>query len=79
MTAITPVVVAICGTITAIYAAQAHKQGQLNAAKIDAVQGTVDGASHALAANLQQSQNANEAVIRTLAASTITPKPPPPP
>jgi len=83
MTALTPIVVAICGTITAVYAAKAHQaataslaQGQVNASKIDTVQGTVDGAQHLLASNLASSQAANEQTLRTLAASTITPKPP---
>jgi hypothetical protein len=83
MTALTPIVVAVCGTITAIYAAKAHSaasaslaQGHANAAKIDAVQTTVDGAQHLLASNLASSQAANEETLRTLAASTIT-KPPP--
>lgn len=77
VSSVTPIVVAVCGTITAIYAARAHKQGQINSAKIDTVQGKVDGASTLLASNLASSQSANEEVIRTLAASTITPKPPP--
>jgi hypothetical protein len=79
MTALTPIVVAVCGTITAVYAAQAHKQGQVNATKIDAVQVAVDGSAHTLAANLADTQKKNEEVIRTLAAGTASPKPPPPP
>jgi hypothetical protein len=84
MTALTPIVVAICGTITAVYAAKAHSaataslvQGQANAGKIDAVQTTVDGAQHALAANLADTQTKNEDLIRSLAASSAPLTPPP--
>ena len=84
MTALTPIVVAICGTITAVYAAKAHQaataslaQGQVNASKIDTVQGTVDGSAHLLASNLAANQNADSTVIRDLARGTSTPQPPP--
>jgi hypothetical protein len=77
VSAITPIVVAVCGTITAVYAAQAHQQGQVNAAKIDAVKETVDGSAHALASNLQTQSNLQADTIRTLAANTLTTKPPP--
>jgi len=77
VTTIGTVLVAITGTITAVFGYRNHQQGQANAAKIDQVQATTDGTAHTLATNLAASQNANEEVIRTLAASAITPKPPP--
>lgn len=75
ITSVTAIVVAVTGTLSAKYASQAHKQGQTNEAKIDAVQTKVDGTATKLADNLAETQKANEQVIRTIAASTIAPKP----
>lgn len=78
VTSVTAIVVAVTGTLSAMYAAQSHKQGQANAAAIAEVKTATDGTNHTLAANLAQSQSANEEVLRTIAASTVTPKPPTP-
>jgi Na+/glutamate symporter len=77
VTTIGTVLVAVTGTITAVFGYRNHQVSQENAAKIDQVQATTNGTQHALASNLAASQSANEAIIRQLAASTIPPVPPP--
>jgi len=69
-------VIGVAAAVAAYYGYRNHQVGTNNSAKIDKVQATTDGAAHALASNLATSQAANEDVIRALAASTITPKPP---
>lgn len=83
ITASTPIIVAICGAITAVYAAKAHgaaiaglAQGKDNRQAIADVKDTVDGSAHTLAEASASSKAANEAVIRTLAEKTLTQKPP---
>jgi len=78
VTTIGTVIVAVCGPVSIYLAGRAHAQGVVNAAKIDTVQGTVDGAAHQLASNLATSQAANEAALRDIASSVTNPKPPPP-
>ena len=78
LTTVSTVVVAITGTITAVFGYRNHVTGQQNAAAIAEVKAATDGTNHTLAANLAANQAANENVIRAIAASTI-PSPPPPP
>lgn len=67
----------IAAAVAAYYGFRNHQIGQTNAAKIDAVQVTQNGTTHALAGNLAIEQAKNSDLIRTLAANTIPATPPP--
>jgi hypothetical protein len=77
VTTVGTVLVAITGTVTAVFGYRNHQVATETKAAINEVQQTTNGTQHALASNLATSQAANEAIIRQLAASTIPPVPPP--
>ena len=71
-------VIGVAAAVAAYYGYRNHALGQTNAAKIDQVQKTTDGAASTLAATLTSSQTKNEDLIRSLAATNLPPPTAPP-